>query len=41
VHKEFSWEYASERILKIGIHLPKVMTKNQSGFLLKHGVKVL
>jgi len=30
VHKEFSQESDSERILKIGVHLPKLMIKSQA-----------
>ena len=39
LHREFSYESRGERILKIGLHLPKLLSNIKGlGFFLEHGV---
>ena len=38
IHREFYYESAGERILKIGLHLPKLLSNNKGPTFLGHSV---
>ena len=40
-HREFSYKSPGERILKIGPHLPKLLSNIQGLGFLEHGVYIL
>jgi len=41
VHREFSYKYPGERILKIGPHLPKLLSNIKGLGFLENGVVML